>query len=350
MIDIVVPKIETQANSPTFARFIIEPLESGYGVTLGNSLRRVLLSSLPGAAITSIRIDGVFHEFATIPHVKEDITGIILNVKKIRLRWLSSSESAVHLYVQAEGAGVITAGDIEVPSGVEIVNGEQPLVTLDSPDAKIDMELVAERGKGYMPAEMREGLPIGTIPVDSIFSPVKKVNFVSEHTRIGQVTTYDRLVIEIWTDGTMHPEEALSRSADILVRQFSLLAERERGPQRLEKQPLGTSVLPPRVYETPIEELELSVRAFNCLKRAGITKVGQILDMSENELLNVRNFGQKSLEELRQRLAQRGLISAATLPPLGEDSGAEPSEDGDSFEDETEGEPALSPSSEERSR
>jgi len=172
------------------------------------------------------------------------------------------------------------------------------------------MELVVERGKGYMPAEMREGLPIGTIPVDAIFSPVKKVNFVAEHTRIGQVTTFDRLVLEIWTDGTIHPDEALSQSAEILVRYFSLLAERGRGPAHVEKQPLG-AVIPPRVYETPIEELELSVRAYNCLKRAGITKVGQILEMSEEELLAVRNFGRKSLDELRERLIARGFIQPA---------------------------------------
>jgi len=289
---------------------MIEPLESGYGVTLGNSLRRVLLSSLPGAAITSIRIEGVYHEFSTIPHVREDITAIILNAKSIRLRWLSSSDNPVRLYVQAAGEGVITAGDIECPSGIEVVNKDQPLVTLDSPDARIDIEMTAGRGRGYLPAEAQDNLPIGTIPVDAIFSPVRKVNFVAEHTRIGQVTTYDRLLLEIWTDGTMQPEEALSRSADILVRHFALLADRERGLQRLEKQPLGRAILPPRVKEAPIEELELSVRAFNCLKRAGIIKVGQILEMSESELLSVRNFGHKSLEELRQRLIAKGYIQA----------------------------------------
>jgi DNA-directed RNA polymerase subunit alpha len=277
---------------------------------LGNSLRRVLLSSIPGAAITSIKIDGVFHEFSTIEHIREDVTQIILNVKAIRVRWMTSSDHPVRLYLSAQGEGVVTAGDIEVPTGVEIVNKNQPILTLDSPDARIDMELVVERGKGYMPAEMREGLPIGTIPVDAIFSPVKKVNFVAEHTRIGQVTTFDRLVLEIWTDGTIHPDEALSQSAEILVRYFSLLAERGRGPAHVEKQPLG-AVIPPRVYETPIEELELSVRAYNCLKRAGITKVGQILEMSEEELLAVRNFGRKSLDELRERLIARGFIQPA---------------------------------------
>jgi DNA-directed RNA polymerase subunit alpha len=301
-------KIETVASSDTYARYSIEPLESGYGVTLGNAMRRVLLSSLPGAAITSIRIDGVYHEFSSIPHVKEDITVILLNVKAIRLRWLSATDNPVRLYVQAQGEGVITAGDIECPSGVEVINGDQPLITLDSPDAKLAMELTVERGRGYVPAEMREGLPIGTIPVDAIFSPVRKVNFVAEHTRIGQVTTFDRLIIEVWTDGTMHPDDALNRSADVLVKHFSLLASLEHSAQRIEKQPLGLSAVPPRLFEVPIEDLELSVRAFNCLKRAGITKIGQVLEMSEAELLNVRNFGQKSLDELRQRLITRGYI------------------------------------------
>lgn len=309
MIDVAVPtKIETVASSDTYARYVIEPLESGYGVTMGNAMRRVLLSSLPGAAITSIRIDGVYHEFSSIPHVKEDITVILLNVKSIRLRWSASTDNPMRLYVQARGEGLITAGDIECPSGVEVMNPDQPLVTLDSPDAVLTMELTAERGRGYVPAEMREGLPIGTIPVDAIYSPVRKANFVAEHTRIGQVTTYDRLIIEIWTDGTMHPDEALNRSAEVLVRHFSLLASLEHGTPRVEKQPLGASAVPPRLYEIPIEDLELTVRAFNCLKRAGITKVGQVLEMSESELLNVRNFGQKSLDELRQRLVVRGYI------------------------------------------
>jgi DNA-directed RNA polymerase subunit alpha len=325
LIDVAVPtKIETAASSDTYARYVIEPLESGYGVTMGNAMRRVLLSSLTGAAITSMRIDGVYHEFSSIPHVKEDITVILLNVKAIRLRWLASSDNPVRLYVQAQGEGVITAGDIECPSGVEIVNKDQPLITLDSPDARLMMELTAERGRGYVPAEMREGLPIGTIPVDAIYSPVRKVNFVSEHTRIGQVTTYDRLIIEIWTDGTMHPDEALNRSADVLVKHFSLLASLEHGAQRSEKQPLGISAVPPRLYEVPIEDLELTVRAFNCLKRAGITKVGQVLEMSEAELLNVRNFGQKSLDELRGRLVARGYIVGPA--PTGSETATEQEE------------------------
>ena len=217
---------------------------------------------------------------------------------------------------------------------MEIVNPELHLVTLDSPDAELNMDLIVERGKGYVSAEQREGLPIGTIPVDSIFSPVRRVNFIPEHTRIGQVTTYDRLVLDIWTDGTITPEEALSRSSQLLVRQFSLLAELGRPPAHSDKPTISTAVVSPRLYETPIEELDLSVRAYNCLKRSGITKVGQILEMSEDDLLAVRNFGRKSLQELRERLAAKGFISEseAVLQSDGaqdEPAGEEP-ETGDS--------------------
>ncbi|MEW6232648.1 MAG: DNA-directed RNA polymerase subunit alpha [Chloroflexota bacterium] len=306
MIDVVLPKIECVARAENYGRFVIEPLESGYGITLGNALRRILLSSLPGAAVTAIRMDGVYHEFSTIPHVKEDTTEIILNVKQIRLRCFA--DHPVRLYISAEGEGEITAGDIECPSEVEIINKGLHLLTLDSPEAQIDMELTVERGKGYVPAEQREGLPIGTIPVDAIFSPVRKVNFFTEHTRIGQVTTFDRLTLEIWVDGSTQPDEALSRAAGILVKHFSLIAELGKTVALSEKRPLSPIAIPVRLYETPIEELDLSVRAYNCLKRSGISKVGQILEMNEADLLAVRNFGRKSLEELMERLALRGFL------------------------------------------
>ncbi len=306
MIDVVLPKIECLARAENYGRFVIEPLESGYGITLGNALRRILLSSLPGAAVTAIRMDGVYHEFSTIPHVKEDTTEIILNVKQIRLRCFA--DHPVRLYISAEGEGEITAGDIECPSEVEIINKGLHLLTLDSPEAQIDMELTVERGKGYVPAEQREGLPIGTIPVDAIFSPVRKVNFFTEHTRIGQVTTFDRLTMEIWVDGSIQPDEALSRAAGILVQHLSLVAEMGKTVAFSDKRPLSPIAIPARLYETPIEELDLSVRAYNCLKRSGISKVGQILEMNENDLLAVRNFGRKSLEELMERLALRGFL------------------------------------------
>lgn len=309
MIENVLPKVECVASSPDYARYVVEPLDRGFGTTLGNALRRVLLSSLPGAAVTAIKIEGVYHEFATIPHVKEDVIQIILNVKQLRLRCFS--EHPVHLSIQAVGQGEIKAGDIETPADVEIVNPDLHLVTLDSPDAELNMDLIVERGKGYVSAEQREGLPIGTIPVDSIFSPVRRVNFIPEHTRIGQVTTFDRLVMDIWTDGTITPEEALSRSAQILVGQFTLLAELGRPPAHADRPSFTSAAVSPKLYETPIEELDLSVRAYNCLKRSGITKVGQILEMSEDDLLAVRNFGRKSLQELRERLAAKGFISEA---------------------------------------
>lgn len=332
MIDNVLPKVECEASAADYARYVVEPLERGYGTTLGNALRRVLLSSLPGAAVTAIKIDGVYHEFATIPHVKEDVIQIILNVKQLRLRCFA--EHPVHLSIQAMGEGEITAGDIETPSDVEIVNPELHLVTLDSPDARLNMELIVERGKGYVPAEQREGLPIGTIPVDSIFSPVRRVNFIPEHTRIGQVTTYDRLVLDIWTDGTITPEDALSRSAQTLVRQFALLADLGKPVAHADKASLASLTVSPKLYETPIEELDLSVRAYNCLKRSGITKVGTILEMSEDDLLAVRNFGRKSLQELRERLAAKGFIPAEAdadaseeEPVAAESDGVEPASD-----------------------
>ncbi len=338
MIENVLHKVECTASAPDYARFVVDPLDKGFGTTLGNALRRVLLSSLPGAAVTALKIEGVYHEFATIPHVKEDVIQIILNVKQLRLRCFS--EHPVHLSIQAMGEGAITAGDIEVPADVEIVNPDLHLVTLDSPDARLNMELIVERGKGYVAAEQREGLPIGMIPVDSIFSPVRRVNFIPEHTRIGQVTTYDRLVLDIWTDGTITPEEALSRSAQILVRQFGLLADLGKAPAHAERPPLSPVAVPPRLYETPIEELDLSVRAYNCLKRSGITKVGQILEMNEDDLLAVRNFGRKSLQELRERLAEKGFITPAE-PTAAE--GTEAEEAAEEPETEEDGEAPSTP-------
>ena len=321
LIENVLPKVECVVSAPDYARYVVEPLDRGFGTTLGNALRRVLLSSLPGAAVTALKIDGVYHEFATIPHVREDVIQIILNVKQLRMRCFS--EHPVHLSIQAMGEGEITAGDIETPSDVEIVNPGLHLVTLDSPEARLNMELIVERGKGYVSAEQRDGLPIGTIPVDSIFSPVRRVNFIPQHTRIGHVTTYDRLVLDIWTDGTITPEEAVSKSAQVLVRQFSLLAELGKPPTHLEKPALLAAAVSPKLYETPIEDLDLSVRAYNCLKRAGIIKVGQILEMTEEDLLAVRNFGRKSLLELRERLAAKGFISPADAQAMAGGEGPE---------------------------
>lgn len=306
MLSLVLPKIECDASSRNYGRFTIGPLESGYGITLGNALRRVLLSSLPGAAVTSIRISGVHHEFSAIPHVKEDTTALILNLKQLRLK-LQGDES-VRLRVEVKGEGEITAGDIVCPSQVEIVNPDLHLLTGDSGEAELDMELVVERGKGYSPAEERGKLPIGEIPVDAVFSPIRKANFVVERARVGQMTNFDRLIMEIWTDGTIEPEEALSSAAQILVDHLSLLVGVGEMPPE-EEEEAEEGLIPIRIYETPIEELELSVRAYNCLKRAGITKVGEILEKmaeGDDEILAIRNFGKKSLAELKERMRAKG--------------------------------------------
>jgi DNA-directed RNA polymerase subunit alpha len=318
LLKFVLPKIETEATTKNYGRFIISPLEPGYGVTIGNALRRVLLSSLPGAAVTSLRVSGVYHEFSDIPNAKEDMTTLILNVKKLRLR--SFADEPVRLLLSAKGKSELTAADIETPPDVEIINPELHLLTLDSSDAELDIEFIVERGRGYSPAEERGKLPIGQIPVDAIFSPILKTSFTVERTRVGQVTDYDRLILEIWTDGTMRPAEALSTAAQILVRHMSIIAAFSEVPLEEmkvhEETPVG---IPSQVYDAPIETLELSVRAFNCLKRAGITKVGEILEKLSrdkgSELMSIRNFGQKSMKELLTKLREKGY-----LPPEGEDS------------------------------
>jgi DNA-directed RNA polymerase subunit alpha len=306
-VNMVLPKIETLANSRSFGQFSIGPLESGYGITLGNALRRVLLSSLTGAAVTSIRVSGVHHEFSDIPHVREDMTALILNMKQLRLK-LPRNESA-RLRLEVKGEGPIIAGDFECPPHVEIVNPDLHLLTADAPKAEVDIEAVVQMGRGYSPAEERGKLPIGEIPIDAIFSPIRKANYVIERARIGQATDYDRLLLEITTDGTVSPHDALSEAAKILVQHFSLISgvtEIETPPE-----PEEEGGIPNKVYETPIEELELTVRAYNCLKRAGITQVGEILDKikkGQDEILAIRNFGQKSLDELMERLEEKGYL------------------------------------------
>ena len=312
MLDIILPKISSVASSDNYGRFQIEPLEPGFGVTLGNALRRVLISSLPGAAVTSIRIDGVYHEFSDIPNVKEDTTDLILNLKQLRLRL--HSDRPAQIVLRATGPGRIVAADIICPPEVEIVNPELYIGTLDSADSSLNIEMTVEKGKGYVPSDHREGMPIGVIPVDAIFTPIRKVNYSLEHTRVGQVTDYDRLILEIWTDGTISPADALSQSAEILVRHQNLLTDLAAKPStRPEKAVAAASTIPSKVYDVPIEDLDLSVRAYNCLKRAGITKVGQILEMTEDDLLGVRNFGHKSLDELIDKLQQRDFLAGSRL-------------------------------------
>ena len=304
--ELVKPRIEPSSESETFGRFVIEPLESGFGLTLGNALRRVLLSSLPGVATTWVKINGVQHEFSTIESIKEDTTEFILNVKSIRFRALSDRPGTLTLDVSGERE--VTAADIVETADFETVNRDLHLATLGSKTAGLTVEFNIEHGRGYQPAGSAADLGIGVIPVDAIFTPVRKVNYLVETTRIG-VDNYDRLIIEMWTDGTIAPPDALSKASAILVDQFAAIANvGEIRTAAVDKAPLSPISMPQKQYDTPIEELDLSVRSYNCLKRAGITKVGQIVDMTEEDLLNVRNFGGKSLDELRDRLEVRGFI------------------------------------------
>jgi DNA-directed RNA polymerase subunit alpha len=267
----------------------------------------VLLSSLKGAAVTSVRVSGVHHEFSDIPHVREDMTALILNIKQLRLKMFQ--DESVRLRLEVKGEGDISAGDFECPPQVEVINPDLHLLTADSGEAEVDLEVVVEVGRGYSPAEERGKLPIGEIPVDAIFSPVRKANYVVERARIGQATDYDRLLLDITTDGTVSPHDALSESAKILVQHFSLVS----GVTEVElpTEPEDEGGIPTKIYETPIEDLELTVRAYNCLKRAGITQVGEILEKmkkGQDEILAIRNFGQKSLDELMDRLDQKGYL------------------------------------------
>jgi DNA-directed RNA polymerase subunit alpha len=299
-----VRKLETSAN---YGKFDIEPLDPGFGTTLGNTLRRVLLSSLWGAAVTSIQIDGVAHEFTAIPHVKEDVTEVILNLKKLRLK--SFTEDPITLLLDVKGPAEVHASNVQASSDVEVVNPDLYICTLAA-KGHLRMELNVERGKGYVPAERnkREGQPIGVIPIDSIFSPVEKANFVVEKTRVGQSTDYDRLIIEVWTDGTMSPEEAVSHSAELFTQHLNLFVRFRDSIEKHEQELRGEKTGQNRLMDTPIEELDLSVRAFNCLKANEIQTVGQLLQKREEELLALRNFGRKSLDEIKEKLVEKGFI------------------------------------------
>jgi DNA-directed RNA polymerase subunit alpha len=314
LLNLVLPKIESDAQARNYGRFIIGPMESGYGTTVGNALRRILLSSLEGAAVTSVQVRGIHHEFATIPHVREDMTSLLLNLKLVRFRFVDDGEEQARLRLEVKGEGIVTAGDIICPPTVDVVNPEQYLLTTDSPDADLEMEMTVSRGRGYSPVEERGKLPVAEIPTDAVFSPIRKINYKIERARIGQSSDFDRLFFEIWTDGTVSPAEALSTGAQILARHMAIIAE--FGDVTLEVEPEAEeSKIPERIAEANIEDLDLSVRAFNCLKRAGITKVGEIiekLERDEEELLAIRNFGQKSLDELKDNLRQKGYWP---LPP-----------------------------------
>ena len=310
----VLPRIECEANTREYGRYAIGPMARGYGVTIGIALRRVLLSSMPGAAITSVRVTGVPHDFAPIPGAKEDMTVLLLNLKKVRL--VVHSDEPVHMRVLAKGKSVVTAGDIECPAGVEIVNPELQLLTLDTLDSPLEMDLVAERGVGYSPTEERKGLPIGQIPVDAIFSSIVRVKHVVAPARIEQITDYDLLKLEIWTDGTIRPGEALAAAARMLTQHFAPLGDYVE-IEREVAEPVAVEVEPSELYEVVIEQLGLTMRAYNCLKRAGIGSVGDIIECLEkgtNEMLAIRNFGRKSLEELLDKLKAKGFLAEDYAP------------------------------------
>ncbi|GIW13490.1 MAG: DNA-directed RNA polymerase subunit alpha [Tepidiforma sp.] len=319
------PRLTVEEQTATYARLVAEPLEAGYGITLGNALRRVLLSSLEGAAITSVRIDQVQHEFSTVPGMAEDTTEFLLNVKEIRLKPISNRPGTLSLDV--EGPAVITAADLQVPADFELVNPDLYLGRLETKGSRISAEFHAELGKGYQPAGAVEGMPIGVIPVDAIFTPIRKVNYRVEKTRVGQSTNYDRLILEVWTDGTIDPVEAVGFSAEILVEQFGLFIQHTRPELAHGYHPAlgagatGGLLMAPDRYNTPIEDLQLSVRAYNCLKRSGLMTVGQVLEKTEDELLGLRNFGRKSYDELRERLAELGYIdpSQPGLVPIADE-------------------------------
>ena len=308
--NMVMPKIEREAEARNYGKFVISPLEHGYGMTVGNSLRRVLLSSLEGAAVTSIRLVDVLHEFSDIPGVREDVLQVMLQVKQLRLTLEGMDTTRMHLEVRGEG--VVTAADIIAPPEVKIINPDLYLFTADNAKTRLDIEFTVERGRGYAPSNERGRMPIGELPVDAVFGPVKRVNWEVQSARVGQSTNYDKLILEIWTDGTISPENALSASAKILIEHLRYVAgiSEETLALTVEKEIAGTR-LTSEVAETPVESLDLSVRVFNSLKRTGITTVGDVLELlekGEQAVMSIRNFGEKSLDELRTKMREKGYL------------------------------------------
>lgn len=309
MIEIEKPKVECVelSDDQTYARYVVEPLERGYGITLGNSLRRIMLSSLPGAAVSSVKIDGILHEFSNIPGVKEDVTDIILNLKKLIVNLHSEGPKTV--YIEAQGACEITAADIKLDSDIEILNPEIHIATLNE-DAKLYMEITITKGRGYVSAERNKQLAqpvIGLIPVDSIYTPVPKVNFKVEDTRVGQVTDFDKLTLELWTNGTLTPNEVISLAAKIMNEHLNLFIELSDNAMNAEIMVEKEETKKEKVLEMTIEELDLSVRSYNCLKRASINTVEELVKKTEEDMMKVRNLGRKSLEEVINKLHALGL-------------------------------------------
>ncbi len=329
ILETLTPRIERldDGSDPRFGSFLIEPLERGYGATLGNPLRRVLLSSIPGAAVTFVTIEGVLHEFSTIPGVVEDTTEILLNIKELAVKILESPagldmtqgpvEGPRILRIDRGGPGEVLAADIEAPSDVEVINKDLHIATLDSPDAKLSVQMEVERGRGYMPAEEHDTSrrPIGAIPVDSIFTPVRKVSMRIEPTRVGHMTELDRLILEVTTNGTIDPADAISDASKILDRYLILFFDFQHQEEELAGVPEGESTLA-RQLQTRIEDLDFSVRTMNCLRREGIATVGELVQRSESDLMAIRNFGRKSLTEVKEKLAGMGLkLSGEPVEP-----------------------------------
>jgi len=309
MIEIEKPTIECvySDEDPNYGKFIVEPLERGYGTTLGNSMRRILLSSLPGAAVTSIKIDGILHEFSTIPGVKEDVTEIVLNLKKLAVK-LSGAADTKRVTINEVGPKEVTAADIKGDIDVEIFNPDLHIATLDE-NASLIMEINLAKGRGYVLAEQNkdENTPIAVIPVDSIYTPVRRVNFTVENTRVGQVTDYDKLILEIWTDGSISPSEGVSIGAKIMQEHLDLFIKLDQGTEDMEILVAKEEDQIAKALDLTIEELELSVRSFNCLKRASINTVEELTQRTEEDMMKVRNLGKKSLDEVKQKLAELGL-------------------------------------------
>ena len=305
------PRISVAEASETYGKFVIGPLDPGYGVTLGNPLRRVLYNSLSGSAVTWVKIEGTLHEYSNIDNVKEEVSDILLNVKNLRIR--TESESVGQLRLVTRGEGKITAGDITASSEITVVNTDQHLATLDSADAELDMVLNVEHGKGYKVADSSEGHPIGVIPIDAVFTPVRKVNYTINQTRVGQRTDFEELHLEVWTDGSKYPVEAVIEAANILVNQFFLFTKAEDAQEGSD----GVSMdIPAEHYNMTVEELELSSRTLNCLKRAALNKVGEVMEKSKSELLEIRNFGEKSYRELYDRFRELEILPEHLDPEL----------------------------------
>ena len=333
--ELIKPKrveIHQESSTNSYGKFVCEPLERGFGITIGNSLRRILLSSLQGAAIVSVKFDGVLHEFSNISGVVEDVTDVILNLKEIRLKIVDGEEAVIHL--SKEGEGKATAGDIETHGLVEILNSDQIIATLNK-EAKLNMEMVVKTGKGYVPAERikSKDQPIGSIPMDAIFSPIQKVNHVVTNARVGQITDYDKLTLEVWTDGSVFPEDAVAYAAKILKEQMAPFINFEEEPEPVEEEEDEKEEKLNENLFRPVSELELSVRSANCLKNANITLIGELVQRTESEMLKTKNFGRKSLNEIKSILEEMGLslgMKLENFPPAEEqDEGEEKEGDAD---------------------